>query len=126
MTNRRKVKSLAAKLVDLLCLHNFCYFPSYESWIEKGTEDSWRVVPYSYIKEISRLFLAGLTREKVSPELTKEVLIQIERWMLNSEGELVRLETNKGKASRWYPICLVKSKKNSTHPQVGDHATTKI
>ncbi|MDJ0532726.1 MAG: hypothetical protein QNJ70_09555 [Xenococcaceae cyanobacterium MO_207.B15] len=126
MANKRKVKSLATKLVDLLCIHNFCYFPSYESWVEKGTEDSWRVVPYSYIKEISNLILVGLTREKVSPELTKEVLIQIERWMLNSEGELVRLETNKGKASRWYPLCLVESEENPTSPQVGDRATTKI
>ena len=126
MANKRKVKSLATKLVDLLCIHNFCYFPSYESWVEKGTEDSWRVVPYSYIKEISNLILVGLTREKVSPELTKEVLIQIERWMLNSEGELVRLETNKRKTSQWYPICLVESEENPTHPQVGDRATTKI
>ena len=126
MVNKRKVKFLGIKLVDLLYRQNFRYFPMHESWAEKETEDTWQVVPYSYIKEISNLILIGLTREKVSPELTKEVLIQIERWMLNSEGELVRLETNKGKASRWYPICLVESEENSTHPQVGDRATTKI
>ena len=123
---RRRIKPLALKLVNLLYIHGFRYFPSYESWAEKkvGTENSWQVVPYTYITEMSYLFLAGSIGDKVERELVKDVLMQIERWMLASFGELVFLERKK-KRSQWYPICLVESEDNNI-PQVGDRATTKI
>ena len=46
------------------------------------------------------------TNKKPSVLLVKEVLIQIEQWILKSKGQLVQVEWDDGSSS-WCPLCLV-------------------
>lgn len=123
MANRRKVKNLAIKLVHLFKLKEIHYFPGFESWAEKevkGQDEIWRTIRYSDMIDITIHFLIGLTRSLPESDLVKEVLIQIEQWMIASDGELVFLE--RGKQQQWYPLCLVQSEDNPNLFQVSDRA----
>ena len=125
MVNRRRVKNLAIKLVHLFKLKDIRYFPGLECWAEreiKGQDEIWRTIRYSDMIDITTHFLIGLNRSLPESDLVKEILIQIEQWMIASDGELVFLEG--GKSQQWYPLCLIKSENNTTLFQVGDCTTT--
>lgn len=111
MVNKRTVRSLALKITHAFCLMDVTYLPGQECWVKDLVSDGKAFcceIPYKYVFEIAAHSLAAITQKLPSDELVKSVLQLAEQWAIASNGELVLIE-EKGKPSRWYPLCLVES-----------------
>jgi hypothetical protein len=103
-----QIDILATQLLDLFCENGIEYFPPYESWAKrkKGSDNVWRAICYTEIMEFASLSLNAYTEKKTNQKLVKEVLIQIEQWMIQSDGQLAQVTFENGKQS-WLPVCLL-------------------
>ena len=108
LRNLPEIDTLAAQLLNLFCENGIEYFPPYESWAKrkKGSDNVWRAISYTEIIEFASLSLSALTKKKNSQQLVKEILIQIEQWMIQSDGQLAQVTFDNGKQS-WLPVCLL-------------------
>jgi hypothetical protein len=109
----KRVASLATKLFNLFWENNIQYFPPFESWAQQHSEEAWRSLHYTFILDLAHFSLHGLTKKKPTRELVKAVLIQIEQWMLQSNGEIAEVTFSNGTSS-WIPVCLLESTSKKT------------
>lgn len=107
-TTQRRINTLATQLLDLFYKNGISYFPPYESWAKKelGQENTWQVISYKYVTELAHFSLHGMTKKMPTSELVKQVLIQAEQWMLQSNGEIAEVTFENGTSS-WFPLCLL-------------------
>lgn len=104
----KKRQKIAANLLHLLYLNKLQYSSDWETWIGYviGTDDEWTSIGYSQLVDIAALIVSGITMERADIDETKILLQQIERWVTQSNGNLVRLQETKTR-TKWYPVCLV-------------------
>ncbi len=105
--NKKKEKT-ALNLLHLLFINKLRYNQHWECWTGYvvKSENKWAEIPYEQLTDIAALITSGLTKQKASIEETKILLQQIERWVTQSDGELVEVRESKN-TTKWYPACLV-------------------
>ncbi len=98
----------AKDLLHLLYVNKLKYSPEWESWAGYliGSDDRWELIDYSQLVNIAALITSGLTRTQASIKDTKALLQQIERWVTQSNGNLIEVQESKHR-TKWYPACLV-------------------
>ena len=101
-------KKLTLDLLCLLWINKLRYSPNWESWSRCSTANpnQWHTIDYPQLVNIAALILSGLTKEKADTQETKKMLQQIERWMTQSNGELM-IVTEANQKKRCYPTCLM-------------------
>lgn len=103
----KQKQKIAIDLLHLLFVNQLRYNEKWECWtgyiIESNQE--WGEIPYEQLMDIAALITSGLTKQKASIEETKELLQQIERWVIESNGELIEVREGKD-CTKWYPACL--------------------
>jgi hypothetical protein len=102
----KRIINLASKLLNLFCENGIRYFPPFESWAQQHSEEAWRSIQYAYVLDLAHYSLHGLTKKRPSRELVKDVLIVIEQWMIQSQGQLAQVTFENGTSS-WLPVCLL-------------------
>jgi hypothetical protein len=102
----KRITNLASQLLNLFCENGIRYFPPFESWARQHSEEAWRSLQYAHVIDLAHYSLHGLTRKRPSRELVRDTLIQIERWMLQSDGQVARVTFENG-TSGWLPLCLL-------------------
>lgn len=106
--DQSQINNLAIQLLDLFCENGIEYFPPYESWFKRknDVDNTWRAIAYTEVVEFAILSLNVLTKKKPTPKLAKKVLIKIEQWMIQSNGQLAQVKFDNGEQS-WLPVCLL-------------------
>ena len=107
--NRNKQK-LALNLLHLLYVNKLKYNSGWESWVGYliDSDNEWEIIDYPQLLNIAALITSGLTKQKANIEETKMLLQQIERWVTQSNGKLVKVKESKH-STKWYPACLVET-----------------
>lgn len=109
----RNKQKLALNLLHLLYVNKLKYSTGWESWVSYliGSDNQWEIIDYPQLLNIAALITSGLTKQRASIEETKILLQQIERWVTQSQGELVEVRESKYR-TKWYPACLVSGAAN--------------
>ena len=106
----KQKQKIALNLLHLLFINKLQYNEKWECWtsylFKSEDRDRWGEIPYEQLTDIAALITSGLTKQRASIEETKVLLQQIERWVTQSQGQLVEVRESKHR-TKWYPACLV-------------------
>ena len=104
----KQKQKIALNLLHLLFINKLRYNEQWECWTGYivQSEDKWGEIPYEQLTDIAALILSGLTQQRASIEDTKVLLQQIERWVTQSNGNLVEVRESEHR-TKWYPACLL-------------------
>ena len=108
LPDTKVIHTLALELLNQMHHNEIQYSPGYECWAKRESDgsDTWLPLRYNNVMEFADYCLQKKTNKKPSVLLVKQVLSQIEQWILKSEGRLVQVQWDDG-SSTWCPACIV-------------------
>ena len=120
LLNQGPQEKLAYRLLNLFWNVGIVYLPGYESWARHNSSKNTLVLPrYSIIIKQANIFLLKLTRKKSTKEEIKELLIIIEKWVLQSSENVFQIEYD-GRLE-WCPAIFFKKSRINHKKQVVFH-----